>query len=97
MTHVLGQLKDHTLYLKEALTLNECSACSSKKESTPFNHEALYIDAQHLKHLDSVGLAYLIKHVRTLRQSGIRIHWLNIPECLRKLTQLYEIETWLLT
>lgn len=59
------------------------------------NAHILYIDCQHIQHIDSVGAALMLSALRHRHPEHSPICWTHIPPHLNTLVQLYAINTWI--
>lgn len=85
----IGTLTGGVLQLHPALTIPTLDGKRLRDEILP---DSLSVDASHLQHADSIGVAALVWLAALAGAQNKNLAWQNLPPVLNELLALYEID-----
>jgi hypothetical protein len=85
----IGTLTGGVLQLHPALTIPTLDGKRLRDETLP---DSLSVDASHLQHADSIGVAALVWLAALAGAQNKNLAWQNLPPVLNELLALYEID-----
>ena len=85
----IGTLTGGVLQLHPALTIPTLDGKRLRDETLP---DVLTVDASHLQHADSIGVAALVWLAALAGAQNKNLAWQNLPPVLNELLALYEID-----
>ncbi len=80
---------DGSLNFKHVLKLRRLGKKLLMQQTQPF----VNIDLQHVKRSDNSGLVLLVAWIRDAREAGKSINYLHVPEFLRRMAQVFGLES----
>ena len=85
----IGTLTGGVLQLHPALTIPTLDGKRLRDETLP---DVLTVDASHLQHADSIGVAALVWLAALAARQQKTLNWQHLPPVLTELLALYEID-----
>jgi phospholipid transport system transporter-binding protein len=87
----VSDLAENVLALTGPLTMNTITGIFAKGLPLPAGNSELVVDFGKVEAVDSSAVSLMLSWLRTAKSKNVKLSYINVPDNLRSLANLYEV------